>query len=125
MFEVCILRFISTLRVALCASAAFLGAVPCSAQQSAVLAVYPVKSIRIIAASSPGTAEDFFARSIAKELGDFYGQRVVVENRSGAGGLIGNALVSRANADGYTLSMVSVTRIISELMHEPSALDPK
>lgn len=122
MVKTCLLRFISTgaLRVALCAPAAFLGAAPCVAQQSAALAVYPVKSIRIIAASSPGTAEDFFARSIGEELGAFYRQRVVIDNRSGAGGLIGNNLVSKANPDGYTLGMVSVTRIITELMHDPA-----
>jgi tripartite-type tricarboxylate transporter receptor subunit TctC len=121
MVESCLLRFISTgaLRVVLCASAAFLGAVPCVAQQSAALAVYPVKAIRIITASSPGTAEDFFARAIGEELSAFYRQRVVIDNRSGAGGLIGNAIVSKANADGYTLGMVGVTRIITELMHDP------
>ena len=48
----------------------------------------------------------------------FYKQRVVIENRAGAGGLIGNSQVSRANADGYTLGMVDVTRIITELMHD-------
>ena len=120
MVEASILRFISTgaLRFVLCAPAAFLGAAPCIAQPSAALAVYPVKSIRIITASSPGTAEDFFARSIGEELSAFYGQRVVIDNRSGAGGLIGNTLVSKANPDGYTLGMVSVSRIIRELMHD-------
>jgi len=113
-------RFISTgaLRVAICATAVLVGAAPCIAQQPESLADYPVKSIRIIVASSPGTASDFFARSLAEELGAFYRQRVVIENRSGAGGLIGNTLVSKANADGYTLGMVDVTRIITELMRE-------
>jgi tripartite-type tricarboxylate transporter receptor subunit TctC len=69
-------------------------------------------------ASSPGTADDFFARALASELEGFYRQRVVIDNRSGAGGLIGNTLVSRSNADGYTLGMVGVTRIISELVRE-------
>jgi tripartite-type tricarboxylate transporter receptor subunit TctC len=79
---------------------------------------YPVKPIRIITASSPGTAEDFFARALGEELSAFYRQRVFIENRSGAGGLIGNTLVSRANADGYTLGMVGVTRIITALMRD-------
>ncbi|MBI3067821.1 MAG: tripartite tricarboxylate transporter substrate binding protein [Betaproteobacteria bacterium] len=120
MFQAGFLRFMSSaaLPVATCASAMFLGVVPSMAQQSAALAAYPVKSIRIIVASSPGTADDFFARSLGEELGAFYRQRVVIENRSGAGGLIGNILVSRANADGYTLGMVSVTRIITELVRE-------
>ena len=114
------LRFISTgaLRVALCAPAVFLGAAPCLATQSAALADYPVKPIRIIVASSPGAADDFFARALGDELKAFYRQRVVIENRSGAGGLIGNTLVSRANADGYTLGMVGVTRLITELLRE-------
>jgi tripartite-type tricarboxylate transporter receptor subunit TctC len=105
-------------RIALWAPFAFLGAVPCLAQQSAALAVYPVKPIRIITASSPGTAEDFFARALGEELGAFYRQRVVIENRPGAGGLIGNTLVSKANADGYTLGIVGVTRIINALMRD-------
>jgi tripartite-type tricarboxylate transporter receptor subunit TctC len=79
---------------------------------------YPAKSIRIIVAASPGAAEDFFARTVGNELEDVYRRRVIVDNRSGAGGLIGNSLVSRASADGYTLAMVGVTRIINELMRE-------
>jgi len=112
----------AALRLAVYGSAAplavLIGAAPCVAQQSAALAVYPVKTIRIIVASSPGTASDLFARSLGEELGAFYRQRVVIENRAGAGGLIGNALVSRANADGYTLGMVDVTRIITELIRD-------
>ena len=89
------------LRVAICATAVLMGAAPCIAQQSAALADYPVNTIRIIVASSPGTASDIFARSLREDLGAFYRQRVAVENRPGAGGLIGNAPVSKANADGY------------------------
>ena len=79
---------------------------------------YPNKPIRIIVASSPGTASDFFARSLGEELSAVYKQRVVIDNRAGAGGLIGNNMVSKANADGYTLGMVDVTRIITELMRD-------
>jgi tripartite-type tricarboxylate transporter receptor subunit TctC len=97
---------------------AFLIAAPGAAKQSPELAEYPVRPIHIVVASSPGTADDFFARALASELEGFYRQRVVIDNRSGAGGLIGNTLVSRSNADGYTLGMVGVTRIISELVRE-------
>jgi len=115
-----ILRLMTTgaLRIALCAPAVFAGAAPCIAKQSEALAAYPVKPIRIIVANSPGTATDFFARAVGEELSAFYQQNVAIENRSGAGGLIGNALVSKANADGYTLGMVGVTRIITELIRE-------
>jgi tripartite-type tricarboxylate transporter receptor subunit TctC len=82
------------------------------------LAPYPERPIRMIVASSIGTASDYFARVIADRLTFEYRQQIVVDNRPGAGGLIGNTIVSRATPDGYTLAMVSVTRIISELMRE-------
>ena len=115
------LRFRSTsaLRVAIGALAVFMAAAPCIARQAAALADYPVKTIRIIVASSPGTASDIFARSLGEDLGEFYGRRIIVENRPGAGGLIGNTRVSKANADGYTLGMIDVTRVITELMRDP------
>ena len=120
MVAACLLRIllISALRVALCAPAALLGAGHCLAQQSVAFADYPVRPIRVIVASSPGAADDFFARSLGDELEAFYRQRVVIENRAGAGGLIGNTLLSRANADGYTLGMVGVTRIITALLRD-------
>jgi tripartite-type tricarboxylate transporter receptor subunit TctC len=120
MIAVHILRMFSTgaLRAGMCAVAAFAGAGQCIAHTPAD-PVYPVKSIRIIVASSPGAADDFFARSIGEELEAFYRTRVIIENRPGAGGLIGNTMVSRANADGYTLGMIGVTRMITELVRDP------
>lgn len=84
----------------------------------AAAADFPVRPIRIIVASPPGAADDFFARAIGEQLEGFYRQRIVIENRSGAGGLIGNVLLSRATADGYTLGMIGVTRIINQLMRD-------
>ena len=63
-------------------------------------------------------ASDVFARSIGEDLGAFYKQHILIDNRTGAGGLIGNLMVSKASADGYTLGMVDVTRIITELMRD-------
>jgi tripartite-type tricarboxylate transporter receptor subunit TctC len=105
------------LRVMMCALLALAGAAPFTATARGT-DDYPLKPIRIVVASAPGTADDFFARTLAEELKAFYRQRVVIDNRAGAGGLIGNKLVSVANADGYTLAMVSVTRLITELMRE-------
>jgi tripartite-type tricarboxylate transporter receptor subunit TctC len=112
-------RFVSirVMRIASSAFAVLFGAFPGFAQQASP-GDFPVRPIRIITASSPGTAEDFFAREIGEELGALYRQRIVIDNRAGAGGLIGNNLVSRANADGYTLGMVGVTRIITELIRD-------
>jgi tripartite-type tricarboxylate transporter receptor subunit TctC len=88
------------------------------AAENAAYAEYPVKPIRLVVAASPGTADDFFARVLGQELAGFYNQRVVIDNRSGAGGLIGNKMVSLASGDGYTLGMVSVTRLITELIRD-------
>ena len=120
MIAACIQRLLpaGVLRLALCASLVFFCAGRCIATQASQLADYPVKTIRIIVATSAGAADDFFARTLGPELETFYGQRVVIENRPGAGGLIGNTRVSRAFADGYTLGMIGVTRIISELMRD-------
>lgn len=112
-------RFTMRPGAALCAMATLFAAAPCVAKHDA--APYPAKPIRIITASSPGTAEDFFARLLGDELGAFYRQRVIIENRAGAGGLIGNHILSRANADGYTLGMISVSRIITALMRDEQA----
>ena len=79
---------------------------------------YPLRPIRMIVAAAPGSADEFFARSLGERMESFYKRRVVIDSRPGAGGLIGNTLVSRANADGYTLGMVSVTRLITALMRE-------
>lgn len=103
-------------RCALCVSCAFVLAAHSHARPAS--ADYPVKPIRIIVAASPGAADDFFARALGEELEAFYGRRVIIDNRPGAGGLIGNILVSRANADGYTLGMIGVTRLITELVRD-------
>ncbi|MCW5603244.1 MAG: tripartite tricarboxylate transporter substrate binding protein [Burkholderiales bacterium] len=120
MDAVCFLRWmlVGVWRAAIGAPAVFLCADLCIAKPSMAREAYPVKSIRIIVASPPGAAEDFFARTLAEELSTFYRQRVVIDNRPGAGGLIGNILVSKANADGYTLGMVGVTRLITKLMRD-------
>jgi len=102
----------------LLAGAALLPAAPALAQLEHTGPAYPARPIRIIVAASPGAAEDFFARALGQKMEAFYGRRIIIDNRPGAGGLIGNVLVSRASADGHTLAMVGVTRLISELMRE-------
>lgn len=103
-------------RVSMCAAVGFAAHPGAAAPPSD--APYPVRPIRMIVASSTGAADDFFARALGLELEVFYGRRVIVENRSGAGGLIGNNVLSKANADGYTLGMIGVTRIITELLRD-------
>ncbi len=72
---------------------------------SAVLAAeaYPIKPVRIIVPSGAGGADDVVARILAAKLSELYGQQFVLENRPGAGGIVGHAQVIKAAPDGYTL----------------------
>ncbi len=101
-----------------CVWALFSGVGPSHAQQDITEADYPVRPIRIIVAAAVGSADEFFARALGADLEAFYKQRVIIDSRPGAGGLIGNARVSRANNDGYTLGMVGVTRLINALLRD-------
>jgi len=66
---------------------------------------YPSKPIRLIAQFSPGTSTDIIARAIGAKLGEAWGQAVVVENRPGAGAIIGTEAAAKSAPDGYTLVM--------------------
>ena len=70
-------------------------------------AAYPERPVRLIIGYAPGGPVDTTARVFAKYLGDQLGQPVVVENRSGASGMIGAEAVARAPADGYSLGFVA------------------
>jgi tripartite-type tricarboxylate transporter receptor subunit TctC len=74
----------------------------------AAAADYPVKPIKLISPYSPGGGNDLTARVIAEALAPRLGQPVVVENRAGAGGLIGSDFVVKSPADGYTLLFASL-----------------
>jgi tripartite-type tricarboxylate transporter receptor subunit TctC len=85
---------------ALAGLASLAGAAPGAQAQS-----YPSRPIRIIAQFQPGTSTDILARVIGARLTDAWGQQVVVDNRAGAGGLVGTELGAKAAPDGYTLTM--------------------
>ncbi len=64
---------------------------------------YPYRPIRIIAPNPPGGGFDLIARVVSQKLGEQLNQQVVVENRTGAGTLVGTEIASKATPDGYTL----------------------
>jgi tripartite-type tricarboxylate transporter receptor subunit TctC len=68
---------------------------------------YPSKAVRVIAPFPPGGGTDLFARAVAQKLTSALGQTFVVDNRAGAGGMIGADLVAKAPPDGYSLLITS------------------
>jgi len=70
---------------------------------------YPSRPIRLIVPAAPGGGTDITARSFVPQLAENLGQPVVIENRGGAGGVIGTDVVAKSAPDGYTLLMVYVS----------------
>jgi tripartite-type tricarboxylate transporter receptor subunit TctC len=88
--------------MAIAVAAASAASGPLSAAES-----YPVKPIRMVVGFPPGGFVDFTARLVSAPLGAALGQQIVVENRGGAGGIVGTEIVARAPPDGYTLTVGS------------------
>jgi tripartite-type tricarboxylate transporter receptor subunit TctC len=95
---------------------ALLGAAPVHAQ-------YPDKPIRVVAPFAPGGNVDVTARLLASKLKDLLGQTVVVENKPGAGGLIGGEQVARSAPDGYTLMVAANSLVLGPVVYGRAPYD--
>ncbi len=84
---------------------------------------FPAKSIRFIVPWPPGGGADFLSRVVAQKLTDRYGQNVVVDNRGGAGGVIGAELAAKAPADGYTWMLETAPTTIVPALHAKLGFD--
>lgn len=85
---------------------------------------WPSKPLRMIVPFTPGSASDVLGRIVGQRLGEIYGQQFVVDNRPGAGGLIGSELTRQAAPDGYTLAMVGQPHLSNALLREDKPYDP-
>jgi tripartite-type tricarboxylate transporter receptor subunit TctC len=95
------------------------------AASSAQSQAWPSKPIRFIVPFPPGAATDLLTRTVAPKLGEGLGQQVVVDNRSGAGGMIGVELAAKSPPDGYTLVLATVGPIaINPSLYAKMPYDP-
>jgi tripartite-type tricarboxylate transporter receptor subunit TctC len=84
---------------------------------------YPAKPVRVVVPFAPGGGSDITARQFSAKLYEYLGQQFVVDNRGGAGGLIGMEMTAKAPADGYTIMMMSGSFSATSAVQRP-AFDP-
>ena len=85
---------------------------------------YPSRPIRIVSPGPAGGGTDIAARLIGQKLTEQWGQQVLVDNRGGAGGVIGMDLVAKAPPDGYSLILVYGSYFITPFVHAKLPYDP-
>jgi tripartite-type tricarboxylate transporter receptor subunit TctC len=108
-------------RIAAAATVAMCTALVWTAQTFAQ--AYPIKPLRIVVPLAPGGGNDTVARLVGAKLSERVGQPVVVENRTGGGGIIASEIVARAAADGHTLYLVSTSFTAAPALHEKLSFD--
>ena len=104
-------------------AASLLGSAPLAAQEAAK--DYPSRPIRLIVPNAPGSSVDTLSRIVGNKLSEVIGQQVVMDNRAGAGGIIGMEIAKTANPDGYTLiSATTAASTIARLLQRNPTFDP-
>ncbi|MDQ6917677.1 MAG: tripartite tricarboxylate transporter substrate binding protein [Pseudomonadota bacterium] len=107
------------------ASCALLALVACAATMAMPQSSYPERPIRLVVPYPPGALTDLLARAIGDRLAASLRQPVIVDNKPGAGTLVGAEFVAKQPADGYTLLMATSTTLgISPALYQPSPVNP-
>ena len=102
-----------------------LAAALCAVSLSAAHAQsYPNKPVKLIVPFAPGGFTDVVARILGQRLSTAMGQQFVIENKAGAGSIIGTDFVAKSAPDGYTLVMISTTHVISPWIYKTMPYDP-
>ena len=101
------------------------GAVLLGSTVNAMAQEWPQRTIRLIVPFGPGGGSDIVSRIIAASLQEKLGQPVVIENRPGAAGMLGNEAVARADKDGYTMGIMTAGQIIATVMNKTMRYDQK
>jgi tripartite-type tricarboxylate transporter receptor subunit TctC len=97
-----------------------LACVPAAAQTAA----YPSKPVRFIVPSAAGGGTDIIARALSQKLSESLGAQFVVDNRPGAGQMIGIEMAAKSSADGHTILMAASTLAINPIMYKKVPYDP-
>jgi len=84
------------------------------ASMPAAAQAFPSKSLRIVVPYAPGGVVDYVGRTLGQKLSEQLGQAVVIDNRGGAGGMVGAEVAARAGADGYTLLVMDPAIVINQ-----------
>ncbi|MBM3357045.1 MAG: tripartite tricarboxylate transporter substrate binding protein [Betaproteobacteria bacterium] len=109
-----------------CAAACFVLASPAalSAQRADPAAGFPSRPIRVVVPFTPGGQPDIVARLIAPKLSESFNQMVIVDNRPGAGGMIGARIVAGATPDGHTMMLISAAHAVTPAVRANLGYDP-
>lgn len=85
---------------------------------------YPTRPVRMIVPGSPATGMDNMGRVVARGLTEVFKQQVIVDNRAGAGSLVGSGIVAGATPDGYTIGVASTSTIVAPLLQSKPPFRP-